>query len=94
MPTPTVQVRLPGLLSSITSDDREITLDALTVDEALERLVASYPGLEPHLFTDAGELRPHLELFVNDTNVEWLPDDQVFLEPGDTVIVFQAVSGG
>ena len=57
-------------------------------------LIARYPLLAVHLFDEERQLRDHVNLFHNDTNVKWLDDWGVAVRPGDTLTILQAVSGG
>jgi molybdopterin converting factor small subunit len=53
-----------------------------------------YPVLNVHLFDESGELRPHVNLFRNETNTRWLSSMEVPVQSGDALTVMQAVSGG
>jgi molybdopterin converting factor small subunit len=89
-----VQVRLPGLLAQILGGSREREVQADTLQGALDRLLVDYPALKVHLYDESGQLRPHVNLFYNDTNSRWLSSLEVTVHDGDTVTVMQAVSGG
>jgi len=90
----TVQVRLPGLLAQILGGSKQIEVQADTLQGALDRLLVDYPALKVHLYDESGQLRPHVNLFYNDTNSRWLSSLEVPVHDGDTVTVMQAVSGG
>lgn len=89
-----VTVTVPGLLARFTDERQTFALRAETLDECLDRLIESYPAIEPHLFDGAGDLRPHVRLFHNGTGVELGEAASVGLDDGDEVLVLQAVSGG
>ena len=89
-----VTVRVPGLLARFTDDSGTVAIEADTVEECLDRLVESHPALEAHLFDDRGDLRDHLQVFVDDRNTDWFDEEPVRLESGTTVTILQAVSGG
>ena len=91
---PTVRVQVPGLLARFTGGERAVTVEAATVAGALEALAEAHPGLEPHLWDGDGALRAHLALFRNGAAVEEAAAAGTALEPGDEVVVLQAVSGG
>lgn len=91
---PEVSVRVPGLLARFTDGRRAVLVRADTVEECLDRLVESHPSLEPHLRDGEGRLRDHIQVFVDDRNVEWFDDGVVTLDEGATVTILQAVSGG
>lgn len=89
-----VTIRLPGLLAEFADGDRDHRVDATTVDECVATLLETHPALHPHVHDDAGNLREHLQVFVNKRNVEWIAADPVPVKAGDVVEIFQAVSGG
>ena len=89
-----VPVFLPSLLANCTEGRREVEVEASTLGECIEGLVARYPLLGVHLFDEARQLRPHVNVFHNETNVKWLEDWQIPLRAGDSLTVIQAVSGG
>lgn len=89
-----VTVRIPGLLARFLDGDRSASVRADTLSACLDRLVDTYPELEPHLFDGEGRLRPHLQLFVGDRRVDYSDAPTVELDEGATVTILQAVSGG
>jgi len=74
----------------------EVGLDAGSrVGPLLAGLVQRYPALKPHLFDEAGNLRPHVHVFVNGHDVNVLPAKlDTHLTPGDQVDIFPPVGGG
>lgn len=90
----TVQVRLPGVLAQILSGTKQMEVRADTLQGALDRLLSDYPALKVHLYDEAGLLRPHVNLFYNDTNTRRLSSLATKVQDGDTLTVMQAVSGG
>lgn len=91
---PAVAVRVPGLLTRFTGGQSPVTVRANTVAGCVEALLETYPALEPHLLERRGELRPHVQLFHNGAGVERLATATGTVEPGDEIVVLQAVSGG
>lgn len=91
---PDVTLTLPGLLARFADERRTVMLRADTLGECVDRLVETYPALEPHLVDGDGDLRTHLRLFHNGTGVEWENREAIDLAVGDEVLVLQAVSGG
>lgn len=91
---PAVAVRVPGLLARFTGSRRTVEVRAETVAESVDRLLAAYPALEPHLLDGRGRLRPHVKLFHRGSEVAWSEGTDVALAAGDEVVVLQAVSGG
>lgn len=89
-----ITVTIPGLLTRFTDGRRVLEIDGDTLTEVVERMVAKYPALEPHLFAGAGQLRAHLVICHNGRPVEWSADSPVELQSDDEIVILQAVSGG
>ncbi len=89
-----VVVSVPSLLLGCTGGRSEVEVEAATLESCVGALLARHPQLEVHLFENGRELRPHVNLFLNDANVRWLDDWRQPLAAGDTLTIVQAVSGG
>jgi molybdopterin converting factor small subunit len=85
---PEVRVKLPSLLAGVVGR-ASLTLEAATMQDALDQLVRRYPALRVHLFDETGQLRRHVLCFHNDTR--WSAEP---LRAGDTITIMQAVTGG
>lgn len=89
-----VTVQLPSLLRASAGGLDEVVVKASTLENLLESLFSTYPLLRRHLMDEKGDLRPHVNLFLNDADLRWLDTWSEPLEPGDCLTVLQAVSGG
>lgn len=89
-----VDITVPGLLRDCTGGRAGFKLDADTIQGVLDALLATYPLLRVHLFTESGGIREHVLLYYNDDNIAWLENLDVKTKPGDRLQVLQAVSGG
>ncbi len=94
METVKVVIYVPSLLRGTTCGREEVEVEASTLEGCVEALLARHPQLEVHLFENGREMRPHVNLFLGDTNVRWLDDWRRPLAAGDTLTILQAVSGG
>jgi len=89
-----IEVTVPGLLADCTGGRRRFTLEAETLDGALQRLLVEHPRLRTHLYDEAMRTRKHVLIFYNDDNVATITDRNLPLQAGDRLQVLQAVSGG
>jgi len=88
-----VEVRVPSLLIPVTGT-KSFTIEASTVQDAIDEAIQTYPGLKVHLFDEQSRLRPHVRIFWNETDTAWLDSLALPVGEGDTLTIMQAVSGG
>lgn len=89
-----IDVNVPGLLRDCTGGRASFTLEAETLQEALQLMLDMYPLLRVHLYTESGDVRKHVFLYYNDDNIAWLDRLDIPLKKGDKLNVLQSVSGG
>ena len=88
--------QIAGYLTEFADGQAEIKIAGAprNVGEALNQLWALHAGLRDRVLTEQGNVRPHVNVFVNNQVV---PRDEVLQIPvsGDTeVCIMPAVSGG
>ncbi|MGC9530383.1 MAG: ubiquitin-like small modifier protein 1 [Candidatus Bipolaricaulaceae bacterium] len=91
-----VVVKLFGEFRAATEGER-LELDVppgASCRQALQQLVRQVPAVGPLLFDDQGEVRDHLNVFVNGRNVSTLAGLDTELSPGDSLAFFPPVGGG
>ncbi|WP_052487882.1 MoaD/ThiS family protein [Gordoniibacillus kamchatkensis] len=91
---PSIECSVPSLISDCTGGHARFTLQAETLEQAIARMLETYPLLRVHLFTESGAVRPHVLICYNDDNIAWLEHLDVPLKQGDRLAVLQLVSGG
>jgi molybdopterin converting factor small subunit len=69
-------------------------LNAASVAEALERLVAERRALAPVLFAGERQLQPFLNVYVNGADIRTLQGLATPLADADSVLVVGSVAGG
>ncbi len=89
----TVIIELPRVLGDMIGL-RHIEGQGPTLAAVLTSAFEKYPGLRPHFFDEAGELRRHIRFVKNEAF--WHADGPLDmpLVPGDRVMVINSVSGG
>jgi molybdopterin converting factor small subunit len=73
-----------------------VTLDGRcgTVNDALGALAGRHGGVVDRVIDERGELRKHVNVFVDGDNVRWLDGLQTAVEEDSTIVIVPAVSGG
>lgn len=90
MPT---KVQIPPPLREQTNGQLDVEVSGSTVQEVLSDLVRQHPALEAKLF-NAGQLRPHINVLVNDEDIRYLDELSTPVTPTDVVALIPAVAGG
>jgi molybdopterin converting factor small subunit len=89
-----VKVFVPSPLRTYVGGARELVLSAASVRTTLERLERDYPRLYRNVCDETGEVREHINVFVNKEHMRDLDGLDTELASGDTLIILPAVSGG
>ena len=94
MPT----VHLPAALSAYAGGRRHVSIalpdSGGTVGALLDALGHEHPGVGHRVLDERGQLRAHVNVFVNGESVRWLDGPATPLGPDDEVWIIPAVSGG
>ena len=88
-----VTVRLHGVFAEF-AGGRSAAVEASTVAEALDRLVAAFPSLRERLRDEHGRLRVHVNVFAEQDDIRHLDGERTALRDGAVVHIIPAVSGG
>lgn len=91
-----ITVELPNVLCSYTQDNPLLVLDepCNTVGDALAALGRKSPGALDRIMDERGDVRRHVNLFVNGENTRFLDGLNTAVPQGSTIFVLAAVSGG
>lgn len=90
----TIAVHIPSALRKYCDGATELGLSASTVGSVLEKLKRSHPQIYVSVCDETGAVRPHVNLFVNESLLRYRDGLDTTLEPGDTLTIMPAVSGG
>ena len=86
-----MQVRIPTPLRSYTGGETYVEATGATLDELLRDVDRQCPGLRFRVVDEQGQLRRHMNIFVNEEKVR---DLSMPIVDGDEVVLMQALSGG
>ncbi|MCS7143239.1 MAG: MoaD family protein [Aigarchaeota archaeon] len=89
-----VRVLVTSALATYMNNEREVTVEADSVRELLNKLANRYGSqLSTRLLDESGNLRRYINIYINDRNIRGAEIDQK-LNEGDEVLILPAVSGG
>jgi molybdopterin converting factor small subunit len=91
-----VRIVLPAQLRELAGGRATVPLDGSpgTVEEALDALRATLPGVYDRVVTERRELRQHINVFVGHEDIRWTGGLGTPLGEGSEVVILPAVSGG
>ena len=87
-------IRIPSALRDYTNGRAEMPVSGETVALALDRLAAAHPQLRRHLYTEHGELRSYVNVFVNEDDVRTLDGLATSVREEDTLMIVPSIAGG
>ena len=91
-----IKFNITGFLTDFTEGRHQITSDvsATYVGEALDELWRLHPGLRDRVLNERGELRQHVNVFLDSENIrrrEWFKTP---VAAGSEITILPSVSGG
>ena len=88
------KILIPSLLRNLTGDVAELEVDATDVRSALATLEDKLPGLKNRLRDEHGEVRPFVNVLLNDEDIRLMDGESTPLNDGDEVAIVPAIGGG
>jgi molybdopterin converting factor small subunit len=87
-------VPIPPVLRAQAGNQKQVEVTGSTVGEAIDALIAQFPGLRDQLLTADGSLNRFVNVYVNGRDVRFEQDLATPVTPVDTVILLPAMAGG
>jgi molybdopterin converting factor small subunit len=87
-------VRFPALMKYYVDNQSELSVAGSTLAELLENVFVRYPSLKPHLYDSDGNLRRHINVFVNGVQLRELNGMDTALKDDDKIILMISAAGG
>lgn len=86
---------IPTPLRPFAGGQPAIDVDAPSVAAALDLLTQAHPALRTQLFTAEGRIRSFVNLYLNDEDIRYLPQQQATpVSPTDTLSIIPSIAGG
>src|ERR1051325_7484405 len=89
-----VTVFIPTALRQFAGDRAEVSVEAGTVGEALDKITGEHAELRRHLYSEQGALRNFVNVYVNDDDIRHAQRLDTPVKDGDTVSIIPAIAGG
>jgi molybdopterin synthase sulfur carrier subunit len=87
---------IPGALRELAGNRDEVRIaDAAgSLSLALSRLWAECPAIRDRVMTELGEVRPHVNIFVDGEDIRYAGGLETVVREGSEIFLLAAVSGG
>lgn len=89
-----VHVYIPTAFRQVTANAAKVEVDAKDVAGLLETLEKRYEGLRGLVRDEAGKIHHHVNVYVNNEEIEALQGLATPLKDGDEVSIIPAMAGG
>lgn len=87
-------IRIPVPLRKLVDGSEEIKTFGHSVDECLELLCLSYPGLRERIFDESNAVRRFINIFKNDEDIRFLQQGMTIIQENDVISIVPAIAGG
>jgi len=89
-----VSVLIPTVLRKYTSGKDEVSLSGATVREVIQNLGTQFQSLAIAIHQENGELKPFINIYVNEEDIRFLNSLDTAVQPNDTITILPAIAGG
>ena len=90
----TVRVRIPTVLRRHTGGSARVEIEGENVAQALQDLKEKHPGISPFLYSEGGDLRPQVNIYINDEHIRFRQGLSTKLHDGDLLYIMPIITGG
>lgn len=89
-----VTIVIPTPLRQFAGGQSEVEVEAATAGEALEKLTTQFADLKKHLYSDGGNLRNFVNVYVGDEDIRDLENLETEVKNGDEILIVPSIAGG
>ena len=89
-----ITVYVPTPFRRATNNQDRVTVEADSVGEVLDEIERTYEGLRGLVRSEAGDVHPHVNIYVNSEAIEALEGLGTRVKDGDELTIIPALAGG
>lgn len=89
-----IKVRIPTPLQKLTQEKAEVEANAKTIQDLIEQLDLSYPGIKERICDEQGNIRRFVNIFLNEEDIRFLEKERTPIKDGDEISIVPAIAGG
>ncbi len=92
--TMSVKIIIPIALRQYAENRDSVELSGQNIGELLNNLMQKFPNMKKHLFSEDGQIRNFVNVYVNDDDIRYLENNATRLKEGDVISIIPSVAGG
>ncbi|MCH7754756.1 MoaD family protein [candidate division KSB1 bacterium] len=89
-----VEIIIPLVLRQYAENRDSVKLSGQNIGELLDNLMQKFPNMKKHLFSEDGQIRNFVNVYVNDDDIRYLENSETQLKEGDVISIIPSVAGG
>ena len=89
-----VTISIPTALRQYANGSGSVSLEAGTVGQLLNQLLEQFPQLGKQLYSEQGQLRSFVNVYVGDEDIRYLQGTETAVPDGETISIIPAIAGG
>ena len=88
------QIKIPSQLRAYAGNQESVDVEAGSVKDALDALIAKYPTMKDRLFDENDAIRRFVNIFLGDEDVRFMENLETKLEANSELSIVPAIAGG
>ena len=92
--TMSVEIIIPLVLRQYAENRDSVKLSGQNIGELLDNLMQKFTNMKKHLFSEDGQIRNFVNVYVNDDDIRYLENNATQLKEGDVISIIPSVAGG
>jgi molybdopterin converting factor small subunit len=89
-----VTIAIPTALRQYAGNRATLSVESGTAGDILAQLVEQFPDLGKQLYSEQGQLRSFVNIYVGDEDIRYLQGVATPVPNGETVSIIPAIAGG
>ena len=87
-------VKIPTPLRKLTNNETSVDAVGKTIEQIVESLDSTYPGMRERLIDDNGDLRHFVNIYLNGEDIRYIDGLKSTVNDNDELSIVPAVAGG
>ena len=87
-------VKIPTPLRKLTNNETSVDAVGKTIEQIVESLDSTYPGMRERLIDDNGDLRHFVNIYLNGEDIRYIDGLKSPVSDNDELSIVPAVAGG